>query len=671
LSLRGYDPQYDYFAITRQSNGRRVVPSDPGRSLILTKPTGAVPHQGGVRFDVSSKEYRVLAEWIAAGYPEPKDDDRRIRRLEILPHNVILKPGAQQQVVVLAHFSDSRIEDVTRWAKYTSTNLTVAKVDDLGKVDVMGNGVGSIVAWYLAQNVVAEVTVPYEKELPAEVFAGAERVNFIDDLVLKKLQQLRIPPSERSNDGEFLRRVYLDTIGMLPTIDEARAFLADTTPDKRVKVIDALLARPEFVDYWTYKWSDLLLINGERLRPKALEAYYGWVRKNVEANTPWDKLVREIVTSKGSTIENGAVNFYSLHEDPLEMSETVSMAFLGMSINCARCHDHPLEKWTNDDYYGMANMFSRVRGKGWGGERSNGDGNRSIFTVAEGELIQPRTGRAQPPRPLEGKPVAFESTEDRRIALADWLTNPQNPYFTRSIANRIWANFLGVGIVEKVDDMRLTNPPSNEELLAALAQHLVDNRYDLKTLMRTILVSGTYQRSSQIRPGNEADERLYARYYPRRLPAEKMLDALSQVTGTPTKFEGYADGTRALQLRDSKVVSYFLQTFGRPDRAITCDCERSNEPSMTQVLHIMNGDTINSKLENDKSRPAQLASTADMSADRMIEEAYLAALTRFPTDEEKSKMLQILGDATGPERRLLIEDLYWSILSSKEFLFNH
>ncbi|MEX2287841.1 MAG: DUF1549 and DUF1553 domain-containing protein [Planctomycetaceae bacterium] len=672
LSLRGYDAKYDYFAITRQSGGRRIVPSDPGRSLFLTKPTGAIPHKGGIRFDVDSKEYRVLAEWLAAGHPGPSDADPRLERLEMLPSDVMLAPKATQQFVVLAHFSDGRVEDVTRWAKFTSTNLTVAKVDDFGKIDVLGNGVGAVGAWYLAHNVVGTVTVPYDVPPAADVYTKAERNNVIDDLVLDKLQRLNIRPSEPAGDSEFLRRAYLDTIGVLPTIDEARAFLSDPTPDKRARLVDQLLARPEFVDYWTYKWSDLLLINSERLRPKAVETYYGWVRKHVEDNTAWDAFVRELVTAKGSTLENGAANFYSLHEDPPEMAETVSMAFLGMSINCARCHDHPLEKWTNDDYYAMAGMFARVRGKGWGGDRGSGEGDRLIFANTEGELIQPRTGRAQQPRPLDGVPVSFDSTADRRIALAEWLTAPQNPYFTRAITNRVWANFFGVGIVEKVDDLRLTNPASNEKLLAALSDYLVASRYDLKALMRTILTSGTYQRSSRVQPGNEADERLYSRYYPKRLKAEALLDALSQVTGTPTTFAGYPAGTRALQLRDSKVASYFLNTFGRPERTLTCECERSNEPSMVQVLHIMNGDTINAKLEHEKSRVSQFVS-AGAAPEQIVDDLYMSALARTPRSDEKAKILQVLAEAAADEkqRRLVIEDLYWSVLSSKEFLFNH
>jgi hypothetical protein len=670
LSLRGYDPEADFFTITRQSRGRRVVPDDPGRSLLLTKPTATIPHKGGLRFRPDSHEYRVLSEWIAAGQTPPKEDDARMMRLEILPENTVLKSGDTQQIVVLAHFSDGHTEDVTRGAKYTSTNLTVANVDEAGQVTVTGHGEGSLVAWYLSRNVIASLSAPYPARLDPQVFAKAERSNFIDDLVLEKLQALNIPPSGKATDGEFLRRAYLDTIGVLPTIAETRKFLADKSPNKHAKLADALLDRKEFVDYWTYKWADLLLVSGARLRPKAVDAYYAWIRQRVEKNTPWNEFARQVVTAKGSTITNGAANFYSLHQDPHDMAETVSMAFLGMSIGCAKCHDHPLERWTNDDYYGMASLFSRVRGKGWGGDFRSGDGVRVVFHADEGELIQPRTGKAQQPRPLDGKTLSFNAPGDRRDHLATWLTSPKNPYFSRAITNRVWANFMGVGIVENVDDLRLTNPPSNVKLLSALSDDLATNNYDLKKLMRLILTSQAYQRSSKSLSDNAADTRFYSRFYPRRLQAEVLLDAISQASGTPTKFKDYPDGTRALQLRDANVTSYFLKTFGRPERIITCDCERSDEPSMVQVLHIVNGSTLNDKLAAKDSRVAkQLATKADNAT--LIDNAYLAALSRFPTADEKSQILTVLAETPAKDRRVALEDLYWGILSSREFLFNH
>jgi len=669
LSLRGYDPETDFNTLTRQARGRRIVPHDPGRSLVLTKPTGAIPHKGGLRFSEDSLEYRVISEWIAQGQPGPKTDDPRIARLEILPKAVRLASGVTQQMVVRAHFNDGHMEDVTRWAKYSSTNHTVGTVDDGGLVAVSGSGEGAIVAWYLAHNVTATVTVPYSQPVPAEAFAGPQR-NIIDELVIAKLQALNVPPSPICTDGEFLRRAQLDTIGVLPTPDEVRAFLADADPLKREKLIETLLTRPEFVDYWTYQWSDVLLLTGSRLRPGALKAYSEWIRERVANNTPWDEFAREVVLSKGSTFENGAANFYALHQDPQDMSETVSMAFLGMSINCARCHDHPLEKWTNDEYYGMASLFARVRGKGWGGDFRNGDGNRSVFLAERGEVIQPRTGRPQLPKPLDGEAIPFDTEFDRREHLANWLTSPTNPYFSRAIVNRVWANFLGVGIVEKVDDLRLTNPPSNDRLMAALAAELVRYKYDLKSLMRLILTSQTYQRSSTPLPENAGDERFYARFYPRRLKAEVLLDAVADATDVPTEFKDHPAGTRALQLKDTAVASYFLDTFGRPERVLTCTCERSDEPSMTQVLHLANGKTLLGKLEAKEGRIAKLiADNAD--ADRIGEELFLSALSRLPTTTEQAALVAAFSEAPADDRRAVLEDLFWSVLTSREFLFQH
>jgi hypothetical protein len=687
LTLFGFDVDADYSYLTRQAIGRRVVPSDPGRSLILTKPTGLLPHKGGVKLDAGSLEYRLLAEWIAAGTPGPKDDDPQIVSLEVLPKfssRAFLEKsiGSTQQLVVLAKFSDGHVEDATRWAKYTSAIGTVATVDDRGLVTITGPGEAAIKVWYLNYNALAFLSVPYPNATPPEVFAKArsENRNFIDSLALDKLESLRLPPSPRCDDSTFMRRAYLDTIGTLPTADEAAAFLADPASDKRDRLVDHLLSRPEFVDYWTYKWSDLLLLTGERLRPKAIETYYAWIRKSVSENKPWDAMVRELVTASGSTHENGAVNFYALHQDPEDMAETVAQAFMGLSINCAKCHNHPLEKWTNDQYYGMANMFSRVRSKGWGGDFRGGDGLRIVYSDVQGELVQPSRGIPQPPRPLDGEVLPFESEDDRRIALAAWLTSPDNPYFTRAIANRVWANFFGVGLVEKVDDLRVTNPASNEKLLDAAANYLSENKYDLKQLMRAILQSSTYQRSSTPQAENQTEERFYSRYYPKRLKAEVLLDAISQTTSVASDFRaqgpdsGKAPGPaipakRALLLPDVFVDSHFLKTFGQPDRLITCDCERSDEPSMTQVLHLYNGDTVNKKLQQPGSAAEKAA--AEPENEKVVANLYLAALSRYPTDEEKAKLLAVLAETPGNDRRQLVEDMYWSVLTSKEFLFNH
>jgi hypothetical protein len=675
LSLRGYDDEGDYATMTRHALGRRVNLEDPGHSLLLLKPTGAVAHKGGVRFGTDSREYAVLSEWIAAGAPGPRKEDPRIDHLEILPPRVVLTAGAEQQILVRAHFSDGSVRDATPWAKYTGSDNSVAVPDEEGRVKVTGHGEGSITAWFLSKIAVATVTVPYPNSVPADVYASAPRRNFIDELTLEKLRELRLPPSPPADDPEFLRRAFLDTIGVLPTADETRAFLADRSPDKRDRAIDALLARPEFVDYWTHRWGDLLLVSSKRLPAPTMWAYHAWIRNQVAANAPWDRFVRQVVTARGGTIQNGAGSFFILQDDPTQMAETVSQAFLGMSIQCARCHNHPMEKWTNDQYYAFANLFSRVRAKS--GVRA---GDTIVFTAPDGELIQPLTNRPRAPQPLDGTPISFDDPRDRREALADWLTSPENPYFSRAIVNRVWANFLGRGLVEAVDDMRKTNPASNDRLLTALADHLARGHFDLKALMRTILQSQTYQRASGTLPGNAGDKRFYSHYYPRRLMAEVALDALSQVTAAPTEFRqaaergpagfAYPVGWRALQLPDTNIDSYFLKSFGRPDRIITCECERTAAPSMSQALHIANGDTLNQKLKAKGNRIEKLlAAGADDAA--VVEEVFLAALSRPPSDGEKAKLVALLAEAKDAGRRDAVEDLFWGVLSSKEFLFNH
>ncbi|HKQ39913.1 MAG TPA: DUF1553 domain-containing protein, partial [Verrucomicrobiae bacterium] len=653
LSLRGYDDDGDYLALTRHAIGRRIIPSDPARSLLLLKPTAAVPHKGGARFDTNSLEFQILADWIASGARGPKKEDPRIERIEVSPKQIVLKPGASQQFNVRAFFSDGHSEDATRWAKFTAANGSVTQIDDNGKVQVIGYGEGPITAWFLSRIDFATVTVPYTNEVSAETFVKAPKRNFIDEMVLEKLQALALPPSPRCSDSEFIRRAFLDTIGTLPTAKEVREFLS--APDRDM-LIDSLLKRPEFVDYWAYKWSDLFLVQSKQLKPAAMWSYYNWIRNNVAANTPWDKLVRDLITAQGSTLENGAANFYVLHEDARLLAENTSQAFLGMSINCAKCHNHPMEKWTNDEYYQFANLFARVRTK------SGPNDDFVIFAAASGDLVQPLRGKPQPPRPLEGKPLPMDSTEDRRLQLAEWLTSADNAYFSRAIANRVWANFFGVGLVEAVDDMRKTNPASNEKLLAATAKFLAEKKFDLKALMRAIVQSQTYQRSSIASPANAPDTRFYARYYPRRMMAEVLLDALSQATGAPTKFKNYPEGWRALQLPDSNVDSYFLKAFGRPDREKTCECERTDEPSVTQVLHISNGDTLNQKLTAKNNRIEKLLK---QKPDTIIEEAYLSALARYPTDGEKQAFLKEFKAAKDSELRALVEDTFWAILSSK------
>lgn len=684
LSLHGYDPDSDYFNITRQSQGRRIELADPGNSLLLTKPSGTIAHKGGVKLDVNSNDYRIVAEWISQGIAPPKESDRKVERLEIYPSSVLMNKGEKQQILVTAIYSDGHREDVTNWSKYTSVDESIASVDKTGMTEVIGYGEGAITVWFSSKIAFVRVRSSYENEISEEQFAKFQPKNFIDDLVLKKLKQLNIAPSGEVKDEQFIRRVYIDTTGTLPKPEKVEAYLQDTSPDKRDKLIDKLLASEEFVDYWTYKWSDVLLLNSQNLRPKALTAYYNWIHDNVKQNVPWDQFVRNIITAQGSSFENGATNFYALHQSPETLTENICKSFMGLTLDCAKCHNHPLEKWTNDQYYAMANMVSRVRAKGWGGDSRNGDGLRTLYVVSSGELIQPKTGKPQPPTPLDGTPLSMDSTEDRRIELANWLTAPENPYFSKAITNRIWGNYFHTGLVEPIDDLRVSNPPSNEELLQAAADYLVSQNYDLKSLMKVILQSATYQRSSEPLPENQDEKRFYSRYYPRRMMAEVLLDGISQITGVPTDFKEiefngadvektdlYPKGTRAIELQDSAVRSYFLNAFGRNERMITCECERSNEPSLIQVLHISNGDTINQKLRNEEGNLVKCIKE-EKAHENIIRDLYLSSLSRYPTDREQEAFMNMIAEAKTPEeKKIVLEDLYWAILSSKEFLFNH
>ena len=665
LSLRGYDDEGDYTFITRQARGRRISLSEPHRSLLLTKPTGQVAHKGGVRLTVDSPEYEVVAAWLAAGAPGPSSQDARIQSIEVLPPMASVRPGIEMQLMVLGRFSDGSVKDLTSVSKFSSLQSSVASVDENGYVKVTGSGAGIITAWCLSQNGLSRIHSPFEGNVEASLVDLRQSENFIDELVAKQLSLLGVPASPRADDSVFVRRAFLDAVGALPTDEEAKAFLADVDPDKRAKLVDKLLGSPQFIDYWSYKFSDLLLVNSGNLGgSQAMWSYYQWIRDRVAANTPWDQFARELITATGSTTENGAANFFVLHEDPQTLAENTSMAFLGMSINCAKCHNHPLEKWTNDQYYAMANMFSRVRRK-----FDDRTGGTLIFSDVVGELIQPRTGKPQPPSPLDATPIDTESTEDRRVALAEWLTAPNNPYFSRAISNRVWANFMGRGLVEPVDDLRSTNPASNPQLFEALATYLRENKYDLRKLMRQIMLSETYQRSSSPVPGNVQDLSHYSHFYPRRMMAEVMLDAFSQVTGVPSQFADYPPTWRALQLPDSAVNSPFLSSFGRPKRELTCSCEREALPSMTQALHLANGDSLNRKLFAENQITQQFSEGADDVA--ILENLYWSALSRPASEREREKVLEELQKIAPAERRSAWEDVYWSLLTSDEFLFNH
>ncbi len=663
LTLRGYDPEADYNVMTRQTAGRRVNLMEPARSLLLLKPTMKIGHGGGERLTVDSLEYKVLSEWIAAGGAAPVESDPRITALEVTPRQLTLGTGATARLHVIARYSDGHREDVTRWVKYATANAAVAAIDDDGAIKVAGPGETAISLWYQSNVAFARVTNPYPHAIPGEVFERSPRHNYVDELVLARLRELRIAPSAQAGDAEFIRRAFLDATGTLPTVAEVTSFVADRTPGKRAALIDQLLTRPEFVDYWTNRHADTLLVSSRLLRENAMWSFYNWIRESVRTNKPYDRMVREIVTANGNTLENGAANYYVLHKETTELTENFSMAFLGMSITCARCHNHPLEKWTQKQYYQMANLFTRIGMKN--GQR---DGDVQVYSNPFGEINHPRMGKPLPPAPLDGQPLDFDAPVDRREHLANWLTAPANPYFARSFVNRVWKNFMGRGLVEAVDDMRATNPPSNEELLTALTKDFTDHGFDTRHLIRTIMNSAAYQRTATPNGTNADDERYYSRYVMRRLPAEVLLDAVAQVTGVPTPFPNMARGTRALQVPDAKNNPYFLTVFGKPPRLITVESERTAEPTVAQALHAINGETLNQKLRE----PGGLIDSIVRHgiADEMaVRHLYLAALAREPRPDEVQRLLAALRESD--DRRQAIEDIAWAILTSKEFMFNH
>jgi Protein of unknown function (DUF1549)/Protein of unknown function (DUF1553) len=672
LTLRGYDPGADYDTITRQAGGRRVNKIEPAKSLILLKPTETVPHMGGRRFPVGSPAYAILSGWIASGMPAPRDSDPRLDRLEVTPGDRTAAAGETVALTVTARFTDGSSADVTRWTRFGSADDTVAHVEDDGKVSVRGPGETAVSASFLTGVALARVRSPFPATVPESAYASAARVNAIDDLVLDKLRQLNIEPSPLCTDGEFIRRAYLDAAGLLPTREEVEGFLADSSADKRARLVDALLARDEYVDYWAYKWSDMLLVSSRTLGPNNVRDFYGWIRSAVKSNMPWDKFVYAIATAQGRTDQNGAANYYLIHRSPIDLAENYTQAFLGLTLTCARCHNHPMEKWTQLDYYGFTNLFARVSVKDDGTFSGKSD-TATVFSTPDGEVLHPRLGIALPPRPLDGTPMPAHSTEDRREYLAKWTTSPSNTFFPRAVVSRVWANFFGRGLVSPADDLRFSNPASNEPLFEAMTAEFVRGGFDVKALVRTIMRSAAYQRSSVTTAANVKDDRFYSHYLIRRLPAEVILDAYSEVSGVPETFMGYPKGTRALQLPDTKVESYFLSVFGRPERIITSAAERMQDPTLPQALHAINGDTLNKKLMNDQGVIAQMV-TAGKSNSDIVEQLYLSALSRRPTDAERTGILADLdhspaADAAAHRRQM--EDVAWALMTSREFLFNH
>jgi hypothetical protein len=669
LSVFGFDPQADYDAITKEARGRRVAPAAPEYSLLLRKATAQMPHGGGKRMDTNSREHQVLLNWIRSGMPFGSSADPVVIRIEVSPHQATLGFATRQPLSVTAIFSDESREDVTALANYTSNAPGVASVDELGAIeshDVPGEA--AVMVSYLGRVASARVVIPRRLSQP---FDRPAVQNFIDRFAWDKLEQLGIQPSPAASDEEFLRRVFLDVIGTLPTADEARQFYADARPDKRSRWIDQLLERPEYVDLWSLKWADILRVDRQQLKAKGAYAFYEWLRQSVRDNKPYGEFVREIVTVQGPSDRVGPANLYRVLSTPEQLASTISQVFLGIRIECAQCHHHPFDKWGQDDFYGMVGFFSRVQ------RRADGEGiDVAVGPVAE--VKHPRTGQPVPVHALETAASRDTRTAtpqeligaDPRRDLAQWMTGPENRWFYRAIVNRMWSHFFAQGLVEPIDDMRDTSPASNEPLLAALAEHLKNERGDLKQLIRAITQSQVYQLSSMTNPSNEADTRNFSHMALKSIPAEVLLDAISQATGRAEEFELMPTGTRAIQLWDNRVNHYFLQVFGRPLRATACECERMNEPSVAQVLHLMNSPEIQSKVSHPRGRVAQLVRQGRTSGE-IVSELYLATYSRPPSEPELASAVGYLDAATSDGRRAAAaEDILWTLLNTTEFLFN-
>ena len=663
LSLLGYDPDTDFIAIARQKTAARVAPVQPDQSLLLLKPTLKVVHRGGLRFRTGSPEYRLLRDWIAAGAPGPRAKEPSVIALETIPAVRKMVVGQTQRIRVIARFDDKTRRDVTGETVFTGSDETVAKVSADGEATVTGPGEAAVVIRYQGLVGTARIISPYAAAYTLPRAAATTPVQQVDRLGLQKLADLGLPASPRSSDSDFLRRASLDVTGQLPSPEEARTFLADRDPNKRDTLIDSLLSRPEYIDFWTQRWADILRCSRTFLSEKGVYAYNNFIRQNVAQNRPWDQFAGELLLAQGSIFTEGAANYYKASGSPQELAENTAQVFLGVRMQCAKCHNHPYDRWTQNQYYEMAAFFVQVKRKP--GERA---GEQVVYATDRGEIANPRTGKTMRPCALDATPLPAEYAGDRRRELVKWMTAPQNPFFAHTVVNRIWRHFLGRGFVEPVDDIRPTNPASNVPLFDYLSQDFATHGYDLKRLMRTILRSEAYQRSAVPVRGNERDTRYYAHYTFKRLAAEQMLDAISSATGVSEKFDGMPSGVRAEQLPDSGVNSYFLDLFGRPARNIVCECERSDEPNLGQVLHLMNGPDLNTRLTAKTGRIAGLFDKKLADAP-LVEELYLAAYSRYPTPEESRRAALILSKAK--DRRPAAEDLFWALLNAKEFFFNH
>ncbi len=679
LSLLGFDDDTDYAAISGGAFARRLVLPAPERSLLLMKPTGELPHGGGIRVEKNDEDYATLLRWLRAGMPRRAESAPLLERVVVESTRLVLAPGDTRQLLVSAINSDGTRRDVTHLATYLSSESPVVAVDEDGRI-AAGRlpGEATIMARYRGRIAVCDVLIPLEGNVDSEIYAALPRYNFIDELVWEKLERLGITPSKPASDSTFLRRAYLDVIGRLPSADEARAFLSarhETAADARAHrtaLIDRLLARPEYADHWANKWVDLLRPNPYRVGIKAVLNLDHFVRDAFRRNQPYDEFVRDVVTATGSTFRNGATTIFRDRRSPDEIATLVSQIFLGVRIECSKCHQHPFESLSQADFYGFAAFFSDIRRKGTGLSPPISGSEEFVFSGAGGKVIHPRTGAALSPKPLFASVSSAAEHEkplgSKRARLAEWMVR-DNDLFDRAIVNRVWAEVMGRGLVEPVDDLRSTNPPSNRALLTALAAEFRRDQYDLKKLLRRILSSYVYGLASAPGERNAHDTRQYSRHYRVRLRAETLLDAVSDITGVPEKFSAMPPGSRASAIWTHRTPSLFLDTFGRPDPNQDPPCERTSDTSVVQALHLMNAPNLHAKVTSDAALAATLAAS-DFPADKIVEELYLRTFSRYP-DESEREIGRALFSRKDTTRRRSTEDLLWALLNTPEFVFKN
>lgn len=679
LSLRGENPAADWLSLTRDQFSRRVDSLDPASSLLVEKATGRLPHGGGRRFEPGSLEYQTLCDWIGQGADDDAAAAPRVVRLEVSPAEVWLtEPRHSCQIRIRATFSDATTRDVTRWSVYTPSVSTV-RVNETGEVSAERPGEATIVVRYLDQQ--ATVAFAIIPERPGFVWQAPPEANYIDAHVFAKLRRLRINPSPLASDVVFLRRAYADLLGVLPTAEEAKAFVKDPAADKRARLVDRLLERPEFADLWALKWSDLLRNEEKALDRKGVQAFHHWIRQSIAKNKPLDRFVRELVAARGSTYQNPPANYYRANRDPVTRAEATAQLFLGVRLQCAKCHNHPFDRWTQDDYYNWADLFARVRykvielRKRDELDRHEFDGEQIVWMARRGDVKNPRTSEPAEPRVLGEAARELAPGQDRLEYLANWLTSPDNPLFARVQANRIWFQLMGRGIVEPIDDFRATNPAVNGPLLDALAADFVSHGYDLRHLLGTIMRSATYQLSSVPNETNADDETNFSHVLVRPIPAEQLLDALHRVTGASTKFSGYPRGLRAGQLpgvastsrrrKGSELDAQFLENFGKPARLLTCECERSSEATLAQAFQLISGPAINEQLRRQDNRLDRWLASGKTGRET-VADVYWTALSRAPAPDEHLRLATYLDAAN--DRRAALEDIVWAVLNAKEFI---